>query len=51
MGNIIIFYSIDVVVLVLPPFQITVCLIFLTPSLTTHLIQKFVENITSFVLT
>jgi len=35
---------------VLPPFQIIGGLTFLTPSLTTRLIQKFVENITYFVV-
>jgi len=34
----------------LNPSQTIRCLTFWTPSLTTHLIQKFVQNITSFVV-
>ena len=37
--------------LLLPPFQIIIGrLTFSTPKLTTRLIQKFVQNITSFVV-
>ena len=35
---------------VLPPFQIVGRLIFSTSNLITHLIQKFVQNTTSFVV-
>ena len=36
--------------ILLPPFQIVGRLIFSTLNLTTRLIQKFVQNITSFVV-
>jgi hypothetical protein len=36
--------------MILNPFQIIVHLTFMTPSLTTHLIQKYVRNITYFVV-
>ena len=36
--------------LLFPPFQIIDCLTFLTSNLTTRLIQKFVQNIVSFVV-
>jgi len=35
---------------ILPPFQIVVGLTFSTLSLTTRLIQKFMQNVTSFVV-
>ena len=35
---------------ILPPFQIIGRLTFLTSNLTTRLIQKFMQNITSFVV-
>ena len=41
---------IGVVLLLLLPFQIIGRLIFLTPSLTTRLILKFLQNVTSFVV-
>ena len=36
---------------ILTPFQIIIRLIFLTSSLTTHCIQKFMQSITFFVMT
>jgi len=35
---------------ILNPFQIIICLTFFTLSLTTRLIQKFIQNITSFAV-
>ena len=39
-----------VYLIITPPFQIIGRLIFLIPSLTTHIIKKFMQNITSFVV-
>ena len=36
--------------MLLPPFQIICRPTFFTPCLTTHIIQKFMQNITSFVV-
>ena len=43
--------SLALVNLVFPPFQMIGRLVFSTPSLTTRFIKKFVQNVTSFVVT